>query len=66
MCVKCVERLQSTLDAEMLKPVPGRIFIHFDDDPCDETVGVLLNKQDVEMGLHASMDEKLLVPSFRD
>lgn len=54
MCQLCITKLQETLDEEATKPVPGRVLIHFDDDPCD--VGVLLSKEQVEAGLHDSMN----------
>lgn len=54
MCSECIEKLQETINEETLKPVPGRILIHFDDEPCGD-VGVLLSKEEVETGFHDSL-----------
>lgn len=56
MCEICIDNLQTALDGEMAKSVPGRILIHLDDGP--DVDGRLLDKDDVEMGLHASMDDE--------
>ena len=53
MCNQCIDKLQDTLDEEATKSISGRILIHFDDEPCGD-VGVLLNKEEVEAGLHDS------------
>lgn len=56
MCQECIDKLQETLDAEMVKAVLGNILIHFDSDPCGE-VGTLLSREEVEASLHDSMNE---------
>lgn len=63
MCQLCITKLQETLDDEAAKRTSGDILIHFDDDPCE--AGTLLSKEQVEAGLHDSMNPNCWCRPFR-
>lgn len=59
MCQVCIDSLQKTMDDAVLKSPPERLLVHLDDFLDDSTPhGEVLDKQQVELGLHDSNNEQ--------